>query len=565
MYYVNGKQVKEMLMKGSDGFLHRTASGYLSNRRKFYSKDSSYESPLVDVHVYYKNNRVLTSPQFIKRSELRTTTITVEMNPTVDLKVANATQSGVTSFSGSSGRNPTFKLDPDVILSKPNANIYLLDNPSPESPWTDTGSYSIIFGDYNFSSIPESAVGMDCGFDNASVYARNGSGTYDLCAVGGLSVLSYGNNNSAAYLNINLIDPPDVSSASSSFEGMQSLIHFGYLPKDTADAMGFNANNNPNGILKESPDYWGWGCWVDGQQWLWSDDELCEFLSSNGATISRSNNLEDIVNNTGISYGDTMHWGVYSIDISSQYLEDLTNQPTFMDGWIFARDNDTNGIISEIYSLENKSLYDIANETNNAGNEFLPGNNTTVIMIIPYSQGGQDNSGSGQHMGDLITELMSKSMISDFSTYVDQFFNISTQIVEYDSRITGTINVQVSSSVSYDYGYLYCSNNLTGSGVLVASREPNGTYGTPSQTFDIGNDGESNIIYLGSRGGDPTRSSTISDMISNITLSVTPNFSLNWFNTMIASERFRNYKLVPFISPQSEGNPGDSATIELNQ
>ncbi len=563
MYYVNGKQVKEMLMKGSDGFLHRTASGYLSNRRKFYSKDSSYESPLVDVHVYYKNNRVLTSPQFIKRSELRTTTITVEMNPTVDLKVANATQSGVTSFSGSSGRNPTFKLDPDVILSKPNANIYLLDNPSPESPWKDTGSYSIIFGDYNFSSIPESAVGMDCGFDNASVYARNGSGTYDLCAVGGLSVLSYGNNNSAAYLNINLIDPPDVSSASSAFEGMQSLIHFGYLPKDTAEIMGFNANNNPNGILKESPDYWGWGCWVDGQQWLWSDDELCEFLSLNGATISRSNNLEDIVNNTGISYGDTMHWGVYSIDVSSERLHNLNNNPKFMDGWFFARDNDANAIVSEIYSLENKTLLDVADEAN----EYLdPGSgyNTTAIMIIPYSQGGQGDPGSGEYMGDLITELMSKSMISDFSTYVDQFFNINTQIVEYNSRITGTVNVQISSSVSYDYGYLYCSNNLTGSGVLVASRG-NNVMGAYSQTFNIGNDGESNIIYLGSRGGDPTRSSTISGMISDITLSVTPTFSLNWFNTMIASERFRNYKLVPFISPQSEGNPGDGATIELNQ
>lgn len=564
MYYVNGRQVKEMLMKGSDGFLHRTASGYLSNRRKFYSKDSSYESPLVDVHVYYKNNRVLTSPQFIKRSELRTTTITVEMNPTVDLKVANATQSGVTSFSGSSGRNPTFKLDPDVILSKPNANIYLLDNPSPESPWTDTGSYSIIFGDWNFLSIPESAVGMDCGFDNAAVYARNGSGTYDLCAVGGLSVLSYGNNNSTAYLSINLIEPPDVSSASSSFEGMQSLIHFGYLPQSTADAMGFNANDNPNGISKESPDYWGWGCWVDGQQWLWSDDELREFLSSNGVTISKSNNLDDIVNDIGISYGDTMHWGVYSIDVSSERLYNLNNNPKFMDGWFFARDNDTNGIISEIYSLENKTLLDVADEAN----EYLdPGSgyNTTAIMIIPYSQEGGSDPGGGSYMGDLITELMSKSMISDFSTYVDQFFNISTQIVEYDSRITGSINVQVSSSVSYDYGYLYCSNNLTGSGVLVASREPNGTYGTPSQTFSVGDNDESNIIYLGSRGGDPTSSPTISDMISNITLSVTPNFSLNWFNTMIASERFKNYKLVPFISPQSEGNPGNGATIELNQ
>ena len=554
MYYVNGKQVKEMLMKGSDGFLHRTASGYLSGSRKFYSKDPSYESPLVDIHVYYKNNRVLTTPQFIKRSELRTTTITVEITPTVDLKVANAPQSGVTSFSGNSGSNPTFKLDPDVILSKPNANVYLLDNPSPASSWVDTNSYSIIFSDYNFTSIPESAVGMDCGFDNAAVYARNSSGTYDLCVVGGLSVLSYGNNNSAAYLNINLIDPPDVS-----FDGMQSLIHFGYLPKDTAETMGFSPDDNPNGVEKESPDYWGWGCWVDGQQWLWSDDELCEFFSPNGTTILRSNDLDGIVSSTGITYGDTLHWGVYSIDISSENLEYLNNTPMFMDGWIFARDNNTDEIVSEIHSLENKTLSDFG-----VYDYFTSGLNTTAIMIIPYSQGGQSDQGGGQHMGDLITELMSKSMISDFSTYVDQFFNINTQIVEYNSRITGAINVQISSSISYDYGYLYCSNNLAGSGVLVASRGPRVT-GMSSQIFDVGNNGESNIIYLGSRGGDPTQYSTISDMIYGITLSATPNFSLDWFNTMIASERFKYYKLIPFVSPASEGNPGVGATIELNQ
>lgn len=555
MYYVNGKQVKEMLMKGSDGFLHRTASGYLSSRRRFYSKkDSSYESPLVDVCVYYKGKRILTRPQFIKRSELETTTITVEMKPTIDLKVANATQSGVIGFSGSSGRYPTLKLNPNVILSKPNANVYLLDDPAPTSQWTDTRSYSIMFSDYNFSSIPEYAVGMDCGFDNAAVYARDESGTYNLYAVGGFAVLSYGGNKSTAYLNINLIDQPDIPSFN--LDGKKSLIHFGYLPKSTAEAMGFTAEENPNGITKESPDYWGWGCWVDGQQWLWSDDELCEFLSSNGGTIYRSDNLEDIVDAIGITYGDAMHWGVYSIDISSEQLEYLNNAPTFMDGWIFARNNDTNEIVSEIYSLENSTLQDVASI---AGSELSTSGDITVIMIIPYSQGGQGDPDGGNYMGDLIAELISKSMISDFSTYVDQFFNINTQIVEYN-HISGSVDVQIPTSTTC--GYLYCSNNLTDSGVLVASR---GSYitGAYSQTFDVG-DGGSNIIYLGTRGADPTSVSTINEMSSSITLSAILASSSSWFNTMANSERFKYYKLVPFIAPYSEGHNTGNTIIELN-
>ena len=126
MYYVNGKQVKEMLMIGNDGFLHRTAFGYLSNNRKFYSKDASYESSLVDVCVYCEGERLLTSPQFIKRSELSSTTITIQSTFQYDLKVSSPSASGVTNFSGTKGKRPTFKLDPTVIGTKSSANIYLL-------------------------------------------------------------------------------------------------------------------------------------------------------------------------------------------------------------------------------------------------------------------------------------------------------------------------------------------------------------------------------------------------------------------------------------------------------
>lgn len=545
MYYVNGKQVKEMLMTGSDGFLHRTLYGYLSNNRKFYSKDTAYESPLVDVRVYCEGERLLTSPQFIKRSELSSTTITVQSTFQYNLKVSNPSASGVTDFSGTKGKRPTFKLDPTVIGTKSSANVYLLKAPE-SSDWVDTGSYSIIFDDYSFTEISASSVWRDCGFDNASAYARNGSGTYDLCAVGGLSILPFANNNNAAYLNINFVDFPDVSSA---FDGAQSLVHFGYLPKATAETMGFTSTENPNGAAKESPDYWGWGCWADGQQWLWSDDELCEFFSSNGSTISQSD--LNLITNTGITYGDTMHWGVYSIDISSKDITELVNNPTFHDGWIFGR-NSSNEIVSNIYSLENRTLLAAINEAREVNRELEQSSGNIITMIVPYSQGGQGDQGSGEYMGEFIAELVSESMMSDFSTYVDQFFNIDTKISETNC-IYGDINVQVSATT----GYLYCNNNFVDTGTLVATPQT-------SQTLNIGDNG-TNIIYLGARGGDPTGSTTTNEIVLSITLSVSPSFTSDWFNTMINSERFKYYKLIPFITSQNEGRVnGDGTQIELS-
>ena len=185
MYYVNGKQVKEMLMKGNDGFLHRTLYGYLSNNRKFYSKDTAYESPLVDVRVYCEGERLLTSPQFIKRSELSSTTITVQSTFQYNLKVSNPSASGVTDFSGTKGKRPTFKLDPTVIGTKSSANVYLLKAPE-SSDWVDTGSYSIIFDDYSFTSIPTSAFYKDCSFEQAGVLVRDDSNNYNLYYVAGL-------------------------------------------------------------------------------------------------------------------------------------------------------------------------------------------------------------------------------------------------------------------------------------------------------------------------------------------------------------------------------------------
>lgn len=133
MYYINNKKVKEMLKKGSDGFLHRVSYGYLGGNKKFYGQDLSFESPLVDVHVYYEGERINTLPQFIKRSELSTTTITVQQTFSNNLKVSSPNSSGVINFSGSKGSRPTFKLNPSTIGSKTNINIYLLKAPDASS------------------------------------------------------------------------------------------------------------------------------------------------------------------------------------------------------------------------------------------------------------------------------------------------------------------------------------------------------------------------------------------------------------------------------------------------
>lgn len=251
MYYVNGKQVKEMLMKGSDGFLHKILYGYLNNR-KFYSKDSSYESPFVDVCVYCEGERLLTNPQFIKRSELSSTIITIQRTFQYDLKVSSPSASGVINFSGDKGERPTFELDPNVIGTKSSINIYLLKMPESTSDWTDTGSYSIVFDDHSFTSIPTSALHKDCGFENAVAYVRGSDNVYNLCDVAGMVILPASGLETFAYVSLNLINPPEIS-----FSGSQSLIHFGYLPKDTAEAMGFSATENPNGESKETPDYYG--------------------------------------------------------------------------------------------------------------------------------------------------------------------------------------------------------------------------------------------------------------------------------------------------------------------
>lgn len=523
MYYVNGKQVKEMLMKGNDGFLHRTLYGYLSNNRKFYSKDNAYESPLVDVRVYCEGERLLTSPQFIKRSELSSTTITVQSTFQYNLKVSNPSASGVTDFSGTKGKRPTFKLDPTVIGTKSSANVYLLKAPE-SSDWVDTGSYSIIFDDYSFTSIPTSAFHKDCSFEQAGVYVR-GSDNYNLCYVAGLAILPAQNHETFAYVSLNLINPPEIS-----FSGSQSLVHFGYLPKDTAEAMGFTAEENPNGEPKEATDYYGWGCWADNEQWFWSDDELREIFSVGSGTISQMF-LNTFIENSTLSYNDTWHWGVYDLDVSSLGgSASFISNPVFSDGWIF--DHDDTQMFSDIISLQNTTLADVlnANFTSPQG---------TITIIIPYSQ---QSTNSNNTMGELWGELESSSILTtDIFNCAQQFFNVDTNVkpLPTDNLVTGTFETSISSAS----GYLYCCSNFGSSGMLTATA-------SNTATFNVGSD--TSIVYLGARNKNAILSLSFSDPS-------VPSSFIEMFN----SERFGYYKLLPFITGQNEGAISTDGTIGL--
>lgn len=523
MYYVNGKQVKEMLMKGSDGFLHRTLYGYLSNNRKFYSKDTAYESPLVDVRVYCEGERLLTSPQFIKRSELSSTTITVQSTFQYNLKVSNPSASGVTDFSGTKGKRPTFKLDPTVIGTKSSANVYLLKAPE-SSDWVDTGSYSIIFDDYSFTSIPTSALHRDCSFEQAGVYVR-GSDNYNLCYVTGLAILPAPNHETFAYVSLNLINPPEIS-----FSGSQSLVHFGYLPKDTAEAMGFTAEENPNGEPKEATDYYGWGCWADNEQWFWSDDELREIFSVGAGTISQMF-LNTFIENSTLSYNDTWHWGVYDLDVSSLGgSASFINNPVFSDGWIF--DHDDTQMFSDIISLQNTTLADVLN-TNFTSPQG------TITIIIPYSQ---QSTNSNNTMGEFWGELESSSILTtDIFTCAEQFFNVDTNVkpLPTDNLVTGTFETSISSAD----GYLYCCSNFGSSDMLTATA-------SNTATFNVGSD--TSIVYLGARNKNAILSLSFSDPS-------VPSSFIEMFN----SERFGYYKLLPFITGQNEGAISTDGTIGL--
>lgn len=516
MFYINNKKVKEWIVKGegNDQFLHRVRSAVMDNH-EFYSGNSS-NSEFVDIKVYHQGQRIKTSPQFVKKTELSSTIIRVQLLVDYSLMVLNASKSNVVDFSGASGSNPTFKLDPSTTAST--VYVYLRE----ASPLRNTYSYSLLMShdDNDPSSISTSSIGKDCGFNNAQCYVYDGS-YYSVRALGGLAIIAPAGHETSAYLSYNFIDPPELSVGNSY---NQAEIRFGYLPKETAEAMGFTSTENPNGEGKEATDYYGWGCWVDNEAWLWSDDELCEIFSIDGSTIEATSNWNELITLAKMLVSDTFHWGVYHLNGSN--IANTTLDPTFVfkAGFIFEHDGEH--MVSEVRLLQDMPLSTVI-QTYYDGTYDL-------ILILPFSQ-----TTPGHEMSDLYEQLLTSScLVEDLPTSVDQFFNINSVVPE---SIVGTMNVSVSGSV--DNAYLYCGSNIQ-NGINVA---------TQGNSVALTLDSSTNIIYLGNRT--PSTSLTIS--LNDITMP-------DWMSGMMTTAYFNYYKLIPFITSPSIGTAYTDGTIELS-
>lgn len=526
MFYINNKKVKEWIVKGegNDQFLHRVRSAVMDNR-EFYSKSS--DSEFVDIKVYHGGQRIKTSPQFVKKTELSSTIIRVQLLVDYNLMVLNASKSNVVDFSGASGSNPTFKLDPSTTAST--VYVYLRE----ASPLRNTYSYSLLMShdDNDPSPISTNSIGKDCGFNNAECYVYDGS-YYSVRALGGLAIIAPAAHATSAYLSYNFIDPPELSVGNSY---NQAEIRFGYLPKETAEAMGFTAEANPNGETKEATDYYGWGCWVDNEAWLWSDDELREIFSTDGGTIEATSNWKGLITLAKILVEDTFHWGVYHLNGSNIASIIGGSDPVFKAGFIFEHDGES--MVSEVRLLQDTPLSTVIQQ-------YYDGTSYDLILILPFSQPALHD----HEMSDFYEELLSSSsLVEDLPTSVDQFFNINSVL---PNSIVGTMNVSVSDSVGN--GYLYCGSNIQ-NGINVA---------TQGNSVALTLDSLTSIIYLGSR----TPSTSLTILLNDITIP-------DWMQEMMTTAYFNYYKLVPFITspsidPSTGGGVNEPAytdgTIELS-
>ena len=511
MFYINNKKVKEWIVKGegNDQFLHRVRSAVMDNR-EFYSGNSS-NSEFVDIKVYHEGQRIKTSPQFVKKTELSSTIIRVQLLVDYNLMVPNASKNNVVDFSGAAGSNPTFKLDPSTTAST--VYVYLRE----ASPWRNTYSYSLlmIHDDNDPSSISTSSIGKDCGFNNAQCYVYNGY-DYSVRALEGLAIIAPAAHATSAYLSYNFIDPPELSVGNSY---NQAEIRFGYLPKETAEAMGFTAEENPNGEKKETTDYYGWGCWVDNEAWLWSDDELREIFSTDGSTIEATSNWKGL-----ITLAKMLVYHLYGSNIAS-IIGGV--DPVFEAGFIFEHDGES--MVSEVRLLQDTPLSTVIQAYDGTYD---------LILILPFSQGTLDDHNK---MSDFYEELLNSSiLVEDLPTSVDQFFNINSVL---PNSIAGTITVSVRDYV--DNGYLYCGSNIQDD-INVA---------TQSNSVTLTLDSSTSIIYLGNRT--PSTSLTIS--LNDITMP-------DWMSEMMMTTNYFNYyKLIPFITSPSIGPAYTDGAIELSQ
>lgn len=507
MFYINNKKVKEWIVKGegNDQFLHRVRSATIDNREFYY--DDVSDSDFVDVKVYYKGSRIKTTPQFVRKTQLSSTTITVDLRSEYKLKVLSSISSDVTDFTGTANANPSFKLASTVTSST--VIVYLV----PESNIVSTGFYSCILDDTNFTSVSGSDTYAECTFDNAMMYMRDYTGVYSLhkvCSVRAFprDTIDTGSHENVGYVDFVVVDPPETRTVVNS-----AGLHFGYLPQQTAEALGFSSEQSPNGISKDSPDYWGWGCWTH-DQWFWSDSELSELFSADTDYVRAEDTLDMFMGSTSLTLYHTLHWGIYDLDgsiiESSGYIEDGNTK--FIDAWVF--DHDGNSLLSSLYPLTETTL-----STYTAA---YPSPQGTLTLFVPFSQPALEGD-----MAYLYNCLLQQGLTTDIRSHADNFFNITNNLPE---PISGNYTTNITATD----GYLYVGETLD-----------NVQCATADNTIQV--DSSNKCIYVGARKKDSTLNVTFdSDVNSDI-------FSSLYFNY---------YKLIPFIA--NEGNSTSSdGTINI--
>ena len=343
MFYVGNKKVKEIVVKGSDNFLHRVRAGVFNN--KYFYLTNPQNSELVDVVVNYSGERKRTSPQMVKKSELGSTTIQIDNIYSEYELMVSASSPGYDCLDSFSSTSKTLTLKPNTTKSTVTLNLVNKSN------LISTQSVALQIADNPFI---DSYSHGSFNLENALVYARDYNGQYQTVPVTEIQV------------------SPEVVEFFPTFNpniDTQSSVHFGFLSKSAAESLGFSATDNPDGSSKECTDYYGWGCWTD-EAWLWSDRELQEIFSI-GADIR----IEDNWNNLLQLQDGMFHWGIYDLNPANLNSPNDDHE-IFTKAWIVADDNNQ----QSIFDVSRRSFNDIYS-SDLEGREF-----SQLQLVVPFSQ-----------------------------------------------------------------------------------------------------------------------------------------------------------------------------------
>lgn len=459
MFYINNKKVKEIVVKGSDNFLHRVRAGVLNN--KYFYQTNPQNSELVDVVVNYSGERTRTSPQMIKKSELSSTTISLNDIPSEYELMVSASSPGYECVDSFSSTSKTLTLKPDTTKSTVTLNLVRKSNK------ISTDSLAlVIFEDPFVNNYSRGSFELE----NAFVYARDYNGQYQQVPVTEIQV----SPETVEFF-------PMLSTSHTSIDNKDT--HFGFLSKAGAESLGFSESENPEGV-DECSDYYGWGCWTD-DGWLWSDLELQEIFSENDV-IRVGDTWNDFINISS----NILHWGIYDLDLTNiENTESIHVEETFDKAWIVLLDSSGSTMIEDV---SRKSWDTICSDL--FGNQQFE----QAQLIVPFSQA----------CGQTYTQLQYYGVIQTQQDVVGSYFG-TTGGISIPTTISGDYQFSLDRNMN-QYPYVYAGD---------FSNYVNPTYydhgGTLSghMTYSVGN----GFLYLGAKF--PEASSI--DIATNTTVDTT--------------------------------------------